>query len=330
METRRTCRHFTETVARVFIYNYYNILQKQIDHSYQFYKEKSVLSWPLSNGEIKSVTTYEGIKEFIISSHFKDNKVEVVTIDSQSSIAGGILVVDTGYYVLNDIFRFIRVEKSSAVVDEKVDENASVDPLVVESKVEDVVKEVSDKSKTKVTIDDQVGQKSSTNKKEKSVAKTAPVVENEALMMKQGRSSPTMNVPYNIVRVVADDGVPSSLKNPQAKSLVHALKSNLSDVSKVIAPSINVPQDNCYDDIQYKSIYIEGLPINTTISDLYDVVKVFGPVPVGGIDAHCCGLVYFQHAKSAQNAVQVATRGHTFHRREVNFAVVVLNRKARL
>ncbi|MCD7450622.1 GTPase activating protein (SH3 domain) binding protein [Datura stramonium] len=147
--------------------------------------------------------------------------------DSRKSFSQSFFLApqDTGYYILNDIFRFISVEESSAVVDEK---------------------------------------------------------------MKQGRPSPAA-------------------------------------------------QDNFYNDSQYNSIYIEGLSIDTTISDLYDVVKVFGPIHIGSTelikthdDGYYRGFVCFQDSKSAQNVVQVATRGHTLHRIEVNFAEVVLNCKAKL
>lgn len=49
--------HAAEKVAKAFVAQYYNILQTRIDQSYRFYKEKSILSWPSSDGEIMSVTT---------------------------------------------------------------------------------------------------------------------------------------------------------------------------------------------------------------------------------------------------------------------------------
>lgn len=79
--------------------------------------------------------------------------MEVATIDSQVSAAGGFLVVVTatligqdesrksfsqtfflapqekGYFVLNDIFRFVGVVESSTVVTDKDEETASVAAL---------------------------------------------------------------------------------------------------------------------------------------------------------------------------------------------------------
>ncbi|CAN4122062.1 unnamed protein product [Withania somnifera] len=297
-----------ETVAHSFVDQYYHILQKLIGQSYRFYKERSVLSWPLSDGKIKSVTTSEGINEFINSSHFKNNKVEITSVDSQSSAAGGILVMvtaclvgqdesrkETGYYVLNDILRFVGVEQSATVVEEKIVENESVIPLA-----ENTV--------------DQVGEKPSiiSSQKEKQVAEMTSIIENEAPKVTYasvGRSSVPTNAPHKIVRVATNVGLPSTPKKTQHNSFIQALTSSLSSVSKVANPTTNVAQDN-YDDIQYKSIYIGGLPPNTTRSDLHAVVKEFGPVYAHDVqlktyeDGFCCGFVHFQDAISARNAVQ--------------------------
>ncbi|MCE3215168.1 GTPase activating protein (SH3 domain) binding protein [Datura stramonium] len=337
--TTQTTIHSAETIAFKFVDQYYRVLQKCIDQAYRFYKEKSVISWTLLDGKMKCLTTFEGINEFIISSHFKDNKVEVKTIDSQSSATGGILVVVTacligqadsrknfsqtfflapqeiGYYVLNDIFRFVDVEESSTIIEEKIDEKTSVASLATESGAEDTIKRVSYKLETKVSIDDQVIQKPSitSSEKQKSVVETIPIIQNEdskvsyASMVKQARSSPPQ---YKIVRVVTDAGLPSSSKKPQPNVLVQALTSSSSGVSKAIVPSANAPHDDFYDDILYKSVFIGGLPTNITRSDLYAAVKEFGRVHAHDIhlksyeEGYCSGFVHFQDEVSAQNAVR--------------------------
>ncbi|KAM3203410.1 nuclear transport factor 2-like [Capsicum annuum] len=479
----RTINNSPEIVAFAFVDLYYRVLQKFTNQAHRFYKENSVLSWPFHR-EIESVKSSEEINEFIISSHFKDKKVEVINIDSQSSTGGGVLVLVTaclieqdnlrknfsqtfflapqenGYYVLNDIFRFVGVVESSALVDEKVDENALVAPLATESKVEDTIKEVFDNSETKVMKDDQVVQKPSltsnekekfvaemalvvqneapklsyasikevsnnsetkvttndqvdqkpsltsndkeksvvetapvvqneapklsyasikevsynsetkvttddqvvqkpsltSNGKEKSVAETSPVVQNEALkpnyasMIKQDRSSPSANTPYKNVRVVAEDGLLSTPKRSEASGLVQALTSSPSCVSKAATASTNVAQG------QYKSIYIGGLPTNTTRSDLYAIVKEFGLIDIQDVqlkiyeDGYCVGFVHFQDEISAKKAVQtryitvkgrevyirykrlnkgcdVVAIGQSLYHMEVDFLTVVLSRK---
>ncbi|PHU02293.1 hypothetical protein BC332_27544 [Capsicum chinense] len=212
MATQST-KHTAEIVVISFVDQYYHISQNLIHLMYRFYKENSILSWPLPDGEIDFVTTSKGINEFIVSSHFKSNKVEVTTTDFQSSAAGGVLVMVTGCLIGQDDLR----KESSTIVEEKVDENAPIVPL--------------------------------------------------ALMPSSG------------------------------------------GVEKVPAPPTNVAQDN-YDNVQHKSIFIGGFPLNTTRSDLHDVVKEFGSVQIQNIqlktyeDGYCCDFVHFQDAISAQNAVQ--------------------------
>ncbi|KAH0643371.1 hypothetical protein KY289_034345 [Solanum tuberosum] len=342
MATKST-RHAAEKVATAFVVQYYNILQTLIDQSYRFYKEKSVLSCPSSDGETKSVTTSDGISDFIMSSHFKGSKVEVKTIDSQLSVAGGVLVIvmayligqdksrkrfsqtfflapqETGYYVFNDIFRFIGEDKSSTIVEE----NGSIATPLARRTLAFIINYIklfsiwiiiATQSKAENNVDDEVDQKPSSPKKEEEQKKKAPVapviVENEApkityaSMIKQGRSSP----PKNVV-------LPSAPKKPQPNNFVQ--KSSSSDVLKVAStPSTRVAQDNYHNDIEYKSIFVGGLLPNTTKNDLYTVVKEFGPLHIQDVqlkayevyeDGYCCGFVHFQDAISAQKAV------HTHH-----------------
>ncbi|XP_047256030.1 nuclear transport factor 2-like [Capsicum annuum] len=248
------------------------------------------------------------------------------------------------YYVLNDIFRFVSVVKSSTLVEEKVDENVVFAPMATKSKINDTVKEVSDNSENTVTTDDQVVQKSSltSNEKEKSVVEMALVVQNEASklsyasMMKQGRSSPPTNTLYKNVRVVADDGLLSTPKKPRASSPVQALTSSSSGVLKAATVSTNFAQGNVYDDFRYKSIYIGGLPTNTIRSDLCVIVKEFVPIDIQDVqlktteDGYCIGFVHFQDEISAKKVVQFMARGQTLHHTEVDFTTVVLSHEAGL
>ncbi|PHT33645.1 hypothetical protein CQW23_25445 [Capsicum baccatum] len=286
--TTQSTKHTAEIVDISFVDQYYHISQNLIHLMYQFYKENSILSWPLSDGEIDFVTTSEGINEFIVSSHFKSNKVKVTTTDSQSSAAGGVLVVVTGCLIGQDDLRK-GIEESSTIVEEKVDENAPIAPL------------------DENTV--------ASSQKEEQVVETAPIIANEApkvsyaSMIKQGRSSSPTNAPHKIVSVAANSGLPTTPKRTQANNFVQALMPSSGGVEKVPAPPTNVAQDN-YDDVQHKSIFIGGFSLNTTRSDLHDVVKEFGSVQIQDIqlktyeDGYCCGFVHFQDAISAQNVVQ--------------------------
>nr|XP_033508911.1 nuclear transport factor 2-like isoform X2 [Nicotiana tomentosiformis] len=312
----QTSEHSADTVARAFVDQYYRILHMFIDQSYRFYKDESVLSWAQPDGELKSATTTDGIAEFIKSSHFKNSKVEVATIDSQVSAAGGFLVVVTATLIGQDESR----KKSSTVVTDKDEETASVAALedkveenvkAIESEVGENVNEVSEKSEAKVTTDDEVDNKPSvtSNETEQPVVETtsnAPKV-TYASMMKMGRSAPPTNAPHRVVRVAANADLHPAPKKPQANGLLKAMASNSNGM-----PKAQEHNNNSDEEIECKSVYIGGLPTNTTSSELYTIVRQFGPVHSRDVqiktyeeDGYCCGFVHFQDVVSARNAVQM-------------------------
>ncbi|KAL2905379.1 putative G3BP-like protein [Bienertia sinuspersici] len=152
-----------EMVGNAFVSQYYRILHQTPDLVYRFYQDSSTVSRPGPDGDLVTVTTMEEIKDLILSLESKDYKAEILTADTQASHMDGVIVLVTGcltgkdnvrrkftesfflapqekgYYVLNDVFRFIE-EDSSPVhsVEEKVvDESATVSPVLpVEETVE--------------------------------------------------------------------------------------------------------------------------------------------------------------------------------------------------
>ncbi|KAF3627236.1 hypothetical protein FXO37_29958 [Capsicum annuum] len=257
--------------------------------------------------------------------------------------------VDLYYRILqkftNQVHQFYKENSVLTWLLHREIESVKFSEVTTESKVEDTIKDVFDNSENKVTKDDQVVQKPSltSNDKEKFVAETAQVVYNEApklsyasikevsdnseTKMKQSRSSPLANTPYKNVRVVAEDGLLSILKMPEASGLVQALTSSLSGVSKAATASTNVAQG------RYKSIYIGGLPTNTTRSDLYAIVKEFGLIDIQDVqlktyeDGYCVGIVHFQDKISAKKAVQM--RYITVKGREVYIRYKRLNKESK-
>ncbi|KAL2559425.1 Nuclear transport factor 2 (NTF2) family protein with RNA binding (RRM-RBD-RNP motif) domain [Forsythia ovata] len=120
-------------VANAFVKQYYSLLHDCPEAVHKFYQESSLLGWPGADDAITSVTTLEGINEKIMSSDYKEWPVEIKTADAQESIDGGVVVAVTGcftvedsmrknfsqtfflakqekgFFVLNDILRFIDV-----------------------------------------------------------------------------------------------------------------------------------------------------------------------------------------------------------------------------
>uniref|UniRef100_A0A7N0T9R1 NTF2 domain-containing protein n=1 Tax=Kalanchoe fedtschenkoi TaxID=63787 RepID=A0A7N0T9R1_KALFE len=120
-----------EVVGNIFVGQYYHFLQCYPEVVFKFYQDSSVLSRSDSNGFISSTTTMQAINEKILSMGYEDYKAEIKTADVQKSHGDGIIVLvtgslsgkdnlkrnftqtfflapqDNGYFVLNDIFRYL-------------------------------------------------------------------------------------------------------------------------------------------------------------------------------------------------------------------------------
>lgn len=145
-----------QVVANAFVEQYYHILHHSPELVYRFYQDSSVLSRQDENGEMKSVTTMQGINAKILSLDYKNYKAEIKTADAQESYKDGVIVLVTGcltgkdklrkkfaqsfflapqakgYFVLNDVFRYIDdtdPSETNSVSIEKVDDSGSAQPL---------------------------------------------------------------------------------------------------------------------------------------------------------------------------------------------------------
>ncbi|KAF7130557.1 hypothetical protein RHSIM_Rhsim10G0048600 [Rhododendron simsii] len=135
-----------KVIGKAFVEQYYHMLYESPELVHRFYQESSVLSRPNRNGEMTSVTTTEqridSIEDMICSFHYKNYKAEIKTADAQESYKDGVIVLvtgcltgmddirrkfkqtfflapqDKGYFVLNDVFRY--VEDSEPLESNKV------------------------------------------------------------------------------------------------------------------------------------------------------------------------------------------------------------------
>ncbi|PUZ40649.1 hypothetical protein GQ55_9G441400 [Panicum hallii var. hallii] len=137
-------------ISSAFVQQYYNILHEQPDQVHKFYQESSILSRPESNGTMVDVTTLGNINEKIMSMDFRNCLTEIETADAQLSHRDGVLIVVTGsltsdegvcrrftqsfflapqeaggYFVLNDVFRFISERKPAEINQVGTQENGS-------------------------------------------------------------------------------------------------------------------------------------------------------------------------------------------------------------
>ncbi|KAF6169161.1 hypothetical protein GIB67_038658 [Kingdonia uniflora] len=133
--------HSAQVVGNAFVEQYYHILHQSPEMVFRFYQESSVLSRPGIDSVMTAVTTMKGINDMILSLDYKNYKAEIKTADAQDSHESGVTVLvtgcltgkkdnvkrnfaqsfflapqDKGYYVLNDVFRYVDESESREAV----------------------------------------------------------------------------------------------------------------------------------------------------------------------------------------------------------------------
>ncbi|XP_074272790.1 nuclear transport factor 2-like isoform X1 [Silene latifolia] len=125
-----------EVIGKAFVNRFYQILHTTPELAYKFFKDSSTMSRPGPTGDLMTVTTLEGIKDLILSSDCKNCKTEILTTTTQASYMDEITISvtgcltgqdnvgrkftesfflapqDNGYFVHNDVFKFITEDSS--------------------------------------------------------------------------------------------------------------------------------------------------------------------------------------------------------------------------
>ncbi|KAI7829604.1 hypothetical protein BC939DRAFT_441212 [Gamsiella multidivaricata] len=138
-------------VGMMFVHEYYTFLNKEPSRLHCFYNKQSTMSHGIQGEEPHICHGQQSIHAKILELDFEDCKVLVSNVDSQSSLNGGIMVqvlgemsnkggpsqkfVQTfflaeqpkGYYVLNDIFRYLKDDNEIEV------EVAAEEAIIIES-----------------------------------------------------------------------------------------------------------------------------------------------------------------------------------------------------
>uniref|UniRef100_A0A5B7BL94 Putative G3BP-like protein isoform X1 n=1 Tax=Davidia involucrata TaxID=16924 RepID=A0A5B7BL94_DAVIN len=337
-----------EIVGNSFVEQYYQILHTAPHLVHKFYQDSSVLSRPGADSVMTSVTTTQGINDKIISFDFKDHKTEIITADAQDSYKEGVIVLvtgcltgkdnmrrkftqtfflarqDKGYYVLNDVFRFVDVDKPSVVAsltDNDVNGNDPTAPVTpdpepahvpdqpLQSHTPTPAEEVSndgkvtDPSDTKRSVVEVLGPSLSQNDGQ-SVAESASNVQEDdqkisyaSVLAKKGTVTPPVQVPTSSTVRAASSNTEQQPCAPAAP--------------KATAPRSNSALQNSNGHAEVKGIYIGNLPADVTDQQLEEVFKVFGRIKRDGIqikkfkeDGFCFGFVEFESSNSARSAIQ--------------------------
>ncbi|KAK2650505.1 hypothetical protein Ddye_017994 [Dipteronia dyeriana] len=119
-----------DIVGNAFVHQYYLILHQSPALVHRFYQDASKLGRPEEDGAM-SITTTMQLSIKILSLDYGEFSAEITTVDAQESYNGGVLVLvtgsltgkdnvrrkftqsfflapqDKGYFVLNDVFRYV-------------------------------------------------------------------------------------------------------------------------------------------------------------------------------------------------------------------------------
>ncbi|CAM0906644.1 unnamed protein product [Alopecurus aequalis] len=94
--------HHSSVIGNAFAAQYYKILNSSPEHVHMFYHDESTLGRADSGGPLTSVTTTNDINEYFLSAELKDCSIQLENVDSQPSLAGGLLIVVTGFFTMPD------------------------------------------------------------------------------------------------------------------------------------------------------------------------------------------------------------------------------------
>ncbi|CUS09225.1 unnamed protein product [Tuber aestivum] len=159
-----------DEVGWYFVEQYYTTLNKTPERLHLFYNKTSSFVWGTEGENLQLAHGRSAIQDKIASYEFKDCKVRVSNVDAQSSADDGIVIQvlgemsnnglpnrkfsqtfflakqPNGYYVLNDIFRYLKDDEDTegGEYDEHMAEEVAEVAEVAEAITEEVIEAIED------------------------------------------------------------------------------------------------------------------------------------------------------------------------------------------
>ncbi|KAK9159925.1 hypothetical protein Syun_006266 [Stephania yunnanensis] len=321
----------------------------------------------------------QAINEKILSLGYSDYLAEIKTVDAQESYNGGVLVLvtgyltgkdgvkrnftqsfflapqDRGYFVLNDIFRYVEDVQyhdvnqglANGIVAPATPDN---DPLPVQ---EHLIPEQQANPSNEINVEEVYipsdNEEDSVVEEEVPVAEVVDEIENESQIVAEPSSSAQEEAPKKSYASIICGTVICCLQNKSNVSLeliIYLLQLKVTKESSGAVPAVSPvrqapanqerqvapppppalaaePPASTSNDVESAnnhegeadghSIYIKGLPLNATPSQLEEEFKRFGPIKSGGVQVRsnkqqgfCFGFVEFEAASAMQSAIMAS------------------------
>ncbi|XP_042060272.1 nuclear transport factor 2-like isoform X1 [Salvia splendens] len=348
-----------QMIGDAFVEQYYHILHRSPELVYRFYQDASMLSRPDLNGDMKTVTTMKSINDEICNLDYKNNKAEIKTADAQSSFKEGVIVLvtgcltgkdnmrrkftqtfflapqDNGYYVFNDVFRYVEESKSdvvsevATVADDIPSSSLTQHPELVQvvdpPKEENITYTEGTKSVKEKDNDLVIEERVDSHPRDIVVEAESCSNENHALAEEPITSAFHGDAPKKSYASIVSSKtkgpakvyVPTKARVASTKteqqSIIPAAEASVSETSENHA-TVNAPEiDDARNEVEGHSIYVRNLPLDLTVAQLEAEFAKFGPIKQNGVQVRskelqgfCFGFVEFQEFSSMQSAIKAS------------------------
>ncbi|WOL03705.1 G3BP-like protein isoform X1 [Canna indica] len=345
-----------QVVGNAFVHQYYHVLHHSPQLVFRFYHEISKLGRPDRQGDMTSVTGMEAINEKILSVDYSEFRAVIKTVDAQESIDGGVVVLvtgyltgkddvernfiqsfflatqDKGYYVRNDIFRYVGDDDDDQRLCDTVTSANSepfapeqeADPLNVDQLENEVLEEEELNEEVYDTSEDEDAPTFDKKTPEAEVSSEVPK-SFQALVLDPSSSAVLDEAPKksyaSIVKVMKENpAAPQVPLPPPSKPSVANIEQQSSPTPPPAPATESSVDSNAVDsnstqelEVDSYSIYIKNLPLNATPAQLEGEFKKFGPIKPGGIQVRshkqqgfCFGFVEFEDATAVQSAIEAS------------------------
>ncbi|XP_077211310.1 nuclear transport factor 2-like [Tasmannia lanceolata] len=359
-----------QLVGDTFVEQYYHILHESPELVYRFYQDSSVLSRPEPSGVMTSVTTMQAINEKILSVDHKNFKSEIKSADAQDSYKGGVIVLvtgcltgtdnvrrkfsqsfflapqDKGYFVFNDVFRYMDETESTntdfLLVNGSI-ESAPIAPLTPDLAPDHHVSDPATSISEEDLNNDEEACEPSDNGEglvvEEEVVVDTPAHSSqnevrphaELTSSSQNEVGPLAESTSSLVQEDAPKksyaSIVKGMKENKASATVHVPtttfrvapvnteRRSLVSASPAPVPETRAPSsNNLPDEAESHSIYIRGLPLDATVAELEEEFKKFGPIKPFGVQVRklkpqgfCFGFVEFESSSSMHSAIEASS-----------------------
>ncbi|KAK9050314.1 hypothetical protein SSX86_030716 [Deinandra increscens subsp. villosa] len=350
-----------QVVGNAFVQQYYHILHQSPGLVHRFYQDISKLGRPEEDGSMSITTTMDAINSKILSLNYDEFRAEIKSVDAQESLSGGVNVLvtgyltgkdnvlrkftqtfflapqDKGYFVLNDMFRYMEDANQSEVNNAPVEnvkgpiisEEVNESVAGLENHFPDQVVEPPEESQVEEVLDTPENVNASVEVAVVEEEETIPevVVEVHELpsqvvvepntkteeVPKKSYASIVMDLKQNGVAFSSPAPVP---RKPQPRNQEQQV--NNAPATAVVAEAAGSNVDAVENGVHEEeadgySVYIKGLPMNATPALLEDEFKKFGPIKTNGVQVRsnrlqgfCFGFVEFEVPEAVQKAIEAS------------------------